>query len=161
MDPYEVREERVTSGAVPPEGVAPAASPPPATPVAPAAPVAAAVPASSSSVYTSRTSVTPVGSRVSQAVWLIVAVVDIILALDFIFWAAAANPKAGFAHYVHRIGEKLSVPFDGIFNTTVTSGKSVFRWADVLAVVIYSILAWVVTKAISIAYTPKTGSRSA
>ena len=94
-------------------------------------------------------------------VWLIVAVVDIILALDFIFWAAAANPKAGFAHYVHRIGEKLSVPFDGIFNTTAIAGKSVFRWADVLAVVIYSILAWVVTKAISIAYTPKTGSRSA
>jgi|GEM_PF-5452999 hypothetical protein len=160
MDPYEVREERVTSGAVPPEGVAPAASPPPATPVARAAPVAAAVPASSSSVYTSRTSVTPVGSRVSQAVWLIVAVVDIILALDFIFWAAAAN-NTGFAHYVHRIGEKLSVPFDGIFNTTITTGKSAFRWADVLAVVIYSILAWIVTKAISIAYTPKTGSRSA
>ena len=160
MDPYEVREERVTSGAVPPEGVAPAASPPPATPVARAAPVAAAVPASSSSVYTSRTSVTPVGSRVSQAVWLIVAVVDIILALDFIFWAAAAN-NTGFAHYVHRIGEKLSVPFDGIFNTTITTGKSAFRWADVLAVVIYSILGWIVTKAISIAYTPKTGSRSA
>jgi hypothetical protein len=160
MDPYEVREERVTSGAVPPEGVAPAASPPPLAPAAPVAPAAPAA-AGSSSVYTSRTSVTPVGSRASQAVWLIVAVVDIILALDFIFWAAAANPKAGFAHYVHRIGEKLSVPFDGIFNTTVTSGKSVFRWADVLAVVIYSILAWVVTKAISIAYTPKTGSRSA
>ncbi len=160
MDPYEVREERVTSGAVPPDGVAPAASPPPATPVAPAAPVAAAVPASSSSVYTSRTSVTPVGSRVSQAVWLIVAVVDIILALDFIFRAAAAN-NTGFAHYVYRLGEKLSVPFDGIFNTAVVNLKSVFRWADVLAVVIYSILAWVVTKAISIAYTPKTGSRSA
>jgi len=159
MDPYEVREERVTSGAVPPEGVAPAASPPPTTPVAPAAPVAAAAPASSSSVYTSRTSVTPVGSRVSQAVWLIVAVVDIILALDFVFRAAAAN-NTGFAHYVYRIGEKLSVPFDGIFNTAVVNLKSVFRWADVLAVVIYSVLAWVVTKAISIAYTPKTGSRS-
>ena len=154
MDPYEVREERVTSGAVPPEGVAPAASPPPATPVAPAAPVAAG-----SSVYTSRTSVTPIGSRASQAIWLIVAVVDIILALDFVFRAAAANPT-GFAHYVYRLGEKLSVPFDGIFNTAVISGKSAFRWADVLAVVIYSILAWVVTKAISIAYTPKTGSRS-
>jgi hypothetical protein len=159
MDPYEVREERVTSGAVPPEGVAPAASPPPATPVAPSAPVAAAAPASSS-VYTSRTSVTPVGSRASQLVWLIVAVVDIILALDFIFRAAAAN-NTGFAHYVYRVGEKLSVPFDGIFNTTITKNKSAFRWADVLAVVIYSILAWVVTKAISIAYTPKTGSRSA
>ena len=159
MDPYEVREERVTSGAVPPDGVAPGASPPPAapaTPVAPAAPVAAG----SSSVYTSRTSVTPVKSRASQAIWLIVAVVDIILALDFIFWAAAAN-NTGFAHYVHRIGEKLSVPFDGIFNTTVHNGTSALRWADVLAVVIYSILAWIVTKAISIAYTPKTGSRSA
>jgi hypothetical protein len=159
MDPYEVREERVTSGAVPPDGVAPAASPPPATPPAPAAPVAPAAPASSSSVYTSRTSVTPVGSRVSQAVWLIVAVVDIVLALDFVFRAAAAN-NTGFAHYVYRVGGKLSVPFDGIFNTAVINGKSALRWADVLAVVIYSLLAWIVTKAISIAYTPKTGSRS-
>jgi hypothetical protein len=158
MDPYEVREERVTSGAVPPDGVAPGASPPPAapaTPVAPAAPVAAG----SSSVYTSRTSVTPVGSRASQAIWLIVAVVDIVLVLDFVFRAAAAN-NTGFAHYVYRIGEKLSVPFDGIFNTTVRNGTSALRWADVLAVVIYSILGWIVTKAISIAYTPKTGSRS-
>jgi hypothetical protein len=159
MDPYEVREERVTSDAVPPDGVAPAASPPPATPPAPAAPVAPAAPASSSSVYTSRTSVTPVGSRVSQAVWLIVAVVDIVLALDFVFRAAAAN-NTGFAHYVYRVGGKLSVPFDGIFNTAVINGKSALRWADVLAVVIYSLLAWIVTKAISIAYTPKTGSRS-
>ena len=158
MDPYEVREERVTSGAVPPDGVAPGASPPPAapaTPVAPAAPVAAG----SSSVYTSRTSVTPVGSRASQAIWLIVAVVDIVLALDFVFRAAAAN-NTGFAHYVYRVGGKLSVPFDGIFNTKIVNGTSAFRWADVLAVVIYSILAWIVTKAISIAYTPKTGSRS-
>jgi hypothetical protein len=155
MDPYEVREERVTSGPVPPEGVAPAASPPPAAPVAPGAPVAAG-----SSVYTSRTSVTPIGSRASQAIWLIVAVVDIILALDFVFRAAAAN-NTGFAHYVYRLGEKLSLPFDGIFNTAVINGKSAFRWADVLAVVIYSILAWIVTKAISIASTPKTGARSA
>jgi hypothetical protein len=161
MDPYEVREERMTSGAVPPEGVAPAASPPPATPVAPAAPVAPAPPvAAGSSVYTSRTSVTPVGSRASQAIWLIVAVVDIILALDFVFRAAGAN-NTGFAHYTYRVGEKLSVPFDGIFNTKIVNGTSAFRWADVLAVVIYSILAWIVTKAISIAYTPKTGSRSA
>ena len=149
MDPYEVREERVTSGAVPPEGAAPAASPPPAAPVA-----------AGSSVYTSRTSVTPVGSRASQAIWLIVAVVDIILALDFVFRAAGAH-STGFAHYIYRIAEKLSVPFDGIFNTTIKDGTSAFRWADVLAVVIYSILAWIVTKAISIASTPKTGARSA
>jgi hypothetical protein len=160
MDPYEVREERVTSGAVPPDGVAPAASPPPAAPAAPVAPAAPAAAGSSSSVYTSRTSVTPVGSRASQAIWLIVAVVDIILALDFVFRAAGAN-NTGFAHYTYRVGEKLSVPFDGIFNTKIVNGTSALRWADVLAVVIYSILAWIVTKAISIAYTPKTGSRSA
>ena len=103
---------------------------------------------------------TPVKSRASQAIWLIVAVVDIILALDFVFRAAGAH-STGFAHYIYRIAEKLSVPFDGIFNTTIKDGTSAFRWADVLAVVIYSILAWIVTKAISIASTPKTGARSA
>ena len=154
MDPYEVREERVSSGAVPPESVPPGPATPPSAPAAAAAPVAA-----SSSVYSSRTSVTPVGSRANQAVWLIVGIVDIILALDFVFRAAAAN-NTGFAHYTYRLGEKLSVPFDGIFNTSVVNGKSALRWADVLAIVIYSILAWIVTKAITIASTPRTGARS-
>lgn len=154
MDPIDVREERVTTGT----GAAPAEGAPPveraATP-APAAPVSAAAPgATGTSVYSSRTTAYPVAYRSIQLVWLIAGVVDIILALHFIFRAAAAN-NTGFAHYVFRIGGWLAAPFEGIFNTT---GNGTIRWADVLAVVIYSIAAWIVTKVVRITAAPRKGT---
>jgi hypothetical protein len=99
----------------------------------------------------------PVGYRSIQLIWLIAGVVDFILALDFIFRAVGAH-NTGFAHYIYRIGGWLAAPFLGIFNTTVAAnGTSVIQWADVLAVAIYTVAAWVVTKLIRILTTPRTG----
>ena len=169
-DPVEVREERVSTaaGGVPAAAapvaaetpvVAPvAAAPVAAAPVA-AAPVAAApvVPAATTGVYTSRTGVYPIGYRSIQTVWLIVGIINIVLALDFIFRAAGAN-DTGFANLIYRAGRRLAAPFDGIFSTTaVANGTAVFRWADLLAIAVYSIAAWIVTKIIRIASTPRTG----
>jgi hypothetical protein len=176
MDPIEVREERVATntGAVPVapatefpagdvapvergfpvQGTHPTTAPAAATPVAAAAPVAPA--AAGTSVYTSRSAVYPVGYRTIQLVWLIVGVVDMILALDFIFKAANAN-NTGFAHYIFRLGGWLAAPFNGIFNTSTAANGTIFRWADVLAVVIYSIAAWIITRLVRISATPRTG----
>jgi hypothetical protein len=149
MDPVDVREERVTTG------VAPVAAAPGG-----AAPVGAAPSAAGTGVYSSRTSVYPAGYRGIQIVWLIAGVVDIILAADFIFRAASAN-DTGFAKLIYGLGRRLAAPFDGIFNTTaVANGTSVFRWSDVLAIAVYSILAWIVTKVIRISATPRSGANA-
>ena len=148
------------------EPVAPAAAPVAAGPVtaapAAAAPVAAAPVAATpagTSVYSSRVGVYPVGYRTIQLVWLIAAVVDIILALDFIFRAAKAN-NTGFAHYIYRLAGWLAAPFNGIFTSNTAANGTVVRWADVLAVAIYSIAAWIVTKLVRITSTPRTGVNS-
>jgi hypothetical protein len=159
MDPSQVPEERVagSTGAAPAEGVAPAGEAPLVGTRAPVAPAGTAAPAATGTrVSRSRADGYPVGSRIIQLVWLIVGVVDIIIALDFIFRAASAN-NTGFAHYIYRLGGWLAAPFDGIFNsTTAANGTSVFRWSDVLAVVIYSIAAWIVTKLVRITASPRT-----
>lgn len=159
MDPAEVRQDSVASSTTPADGVAPAGTAPvaaaryaPAAPVVPGAPVA-----TGTGVYSSKTSVYPVGYRSIQLIWLIAGVVDFILALDFIFRAVGAH-NTSFAHYIYRIGGWLAAPFLGIFNTTVAAnGTSVIQWADVLAVAIYTVAAWVVTKVIRILTTPRTG----
>jgi hypothetical protein len=186
MDPIEVREERVATNsggeavvpateAVPAGDVAPAergfpvsgstesravpaetapvaAAPVAAAPVAaaPAAPVAART-----TVTRSRTGVYSAGSRLTQLIWLLAGVADIILALDFIFKAANAN-NTGFAHYIYRLGGWLAAPFNGIFNNTATNG-TVYRWADVLAVVIYTVAAWILARLVTITAAPRTG----
>lgn len=153
--------------AAPVAAAATAAPVAPVTPVAPAAAVvppavapAAVAPAATTGVYTSRTGVYPVGYRSIQTVWLIVGIVNIVLALDFIFRAAGAN-DTGFANLIYRAGRRLAAPFDGIFNTTaVANGNAVFRWADLLAIAVYTIAAWIITKIIRIAATPRTGVTS-
>lgn len=141
MDPT-VREERVANATdvAPAEEAAPGTTPL----VGRRAPVAAAPPVATSTGGYS------VGSRLIQLVWLIAGVVAVILTLDFVFRAVPAN-NTGFAHYIYRLGGWLAAPFDGIFNTTTANhGTSVFRWSDVLAVVIYSVAAWIVARLIRI-----------
>jgi hypothetical protein len=116
-------------------------------------------PAAGTSVYSSRVGVYPMGYRTIQLIWLIAGVVDIILALDFIFRAANAN-NTGFAHYIYRLGGWLAAPFNGIFNNTTTANGTVFRWGDVLAIVIYTVAAWIITKLVRITSTPRTGVNS-
>lgn len=155
MDPVDIREERITTGA----GVPPAGGPPPVNPYGvppPVSPYGVAGAPATTAVYT-RTSIYPAGWRTIQLIWLIVGVVDIIIALDFVFRAAGGHDR-GFAHFVYRLGGWLAAPFDGIFNTTaVAHGTSVFRWSDVLAVAIYSIAAWILAKLVRILSTPRTG----
>ena len=137
-EPVEYRNEYVESAS----GTPP---PPPGYPPAPAGRRA---------VVTSAT-VTPAGFRARQTVWVIIAVVDVILALRFVFYAAGAN-DVGFAHVVYAIGAALDAPFRGIFSTSLTPGDHPLQWADVLAAGIYGIAALIVDRIILIASTPSS-----
>lgn len=171
MDPVEVREERVATAAPagPVLGGEPATFPvrEPVTPRATAAPAAAAplpvapaaaAPAAGTAVVSrTRRGVYPAGWRAIQTIWLVTGVVDIILALDFIF-RATGGANTGFAHYIYWIGSWLAMPFNGIFGSTSDNfGTNYLRWSDVLAFAIYTVAAWILTKAIRIAATPRAG----
>lgn len=87
--------------------------------------------------------------RLRELVWLAVLVVDAFLALDFLFRAIAATSD-GFVLIVLRVGNALASPFAGLFsNTTAVVGRTSF-WSAVLAIVIYSLAAWVVTRFITL-----------
>ena len=160
MDPVDYREERVSTGTAP--TATPVATPAPVTapgvaPVQPAAGpyIPTPAPTTTTRTYASRTPTYSGSSRLAQLVWLVVGVVDAILALDFIF-RAAGGANTGFAHYVYRIGGWLAAPFAGIFtNTPITNGRTFVRWADVLAVVIYTLAALAVVKLVQIVATPR------
>ena len=145
MDPIEVREERVATGA-----------PVAATPVA-AAPVAAA-PVAGGGVSTSRVGVYPVAYRAVNVVWLVVGVIIAILAFDFFFRLAAAN-DVGFASFIYGVGGALAAPFDGIFgiSTAVGNTHSVIRWSDLLAMVVYALIGALIVKVVRIATAPRPG----
>ena len=96
-DPVEVRNERVeTSAGAPPPG-----GPPPGPGYAPASSYA------SEHRVTTRSTSLESGFRGRQTVWVCIAIVDLFLALDFIFFAAGAN-DTGFASLVYTIGGSVA-----------------------------------------------------
>jgi hypothetical protein len=76
---------------------------------------------------------------------LIAGIVLAFLALDFVFHAFGAN-NVGFAAFVFSVGSFFAAPFAGIFNTSTTAPGNLVVWADVLAMVIYTIVATVIAK---------------
>ena len=98
---------------------------------------------------------TPAGFRARQSVWVAIAVVDIMLALRFVFFLAGAH-DVGFAHAMYVIGAALDAPFRGIFNTSLAPGAHPVQWADVLAIAVYSVAAWIVDRIVLIASTPSS-----
>ncbi len=92
--------------------------------------------------------VTPVASRLQSAVWLAVGVVDVILALDFVF-KLLATVNVGFVAFVTSVAGALSAPFRGVLASSVPSGHY-FYWPDVLAAVVYVIAAWVLVSLVHI-----------
>jgi hypothetical protein len=92
--------------------------------------------------------VSPMGLRLRSAVWLVVGVVDLILALDFVFrLVAAAN--IGFVGFVSTIAGSLATPFQGVSASSVANGHSAY-WPDVLGIAVYLIAAWILVSLIGI-----------
>ena len=136
-DPVEVRHERVESTA---------GAPPPVAGDPPAA-------YSSERVVTTSSVAVPAGFRGRQMVWISIAIVDLFLALDFIFFAAGAH-NVGFGSIVYTVGGALAAPFRGIFNITTAPQGHPLQWADILALVIYTLAAWLVSRVILVGTTP-------
>jgi hypothetical protein len=86
----------------------------------------------------------------AEFVWLIAGVVLTMLGLDFVLRATGAN-NVGFAAFVFSVGKFLAAPFAGIFKTSAAGQGSVLVWADVLAMVVYALIAFVIVKLVSMA----------
>jgi hypothetical protein len=85
-----------------------------------------------------------------EFVWLIAGVVLTFLGLDFILRAMGAN-NVSFAAIVFTVGKVLAAPFAGIFKTTSATHGNALVWADVLAMVVYALVAVVVVRLMAMA----------
>jgi hypothetical protein len=110
----------------------------------------AADPVTGASVRRSTTRAWSGTSPAVGIVWLLAGIVLAFIALDFIFHASGAN-NVGFASFVFSVGTFLAAPFAGIFRTTYAAHGNLIIWADVLAMVIYALLAVVIVKVVAMA----------
>jgi hypothetical protein len=96
-------------------------------------------------------SVAPMASRAKSTVWLAVGVVDLVLALDFVF-KLLASTAVGFVGFIASVATALAAPFRGVMATSVTTGHYA-SWPNVVGIVVYLIAAWIVVSLIGITAT--------
>ena len=97
--------------------------------------------------HTTHTSGVVLAQRV---VWFIVGFINAIIALRFVFLLLGANRDAGFTDFIYSLSAPFVAPFVGIFGEPVY-GESVFEVSSILAIVIYTLIGWGITKLITLA----------
>ena len=88
---------------------------------------------------------TPGAVIFKRFVWFVVGVINALIALRFIFLLLGANRDAGFVDFIYTVTSPLVAPFTGIFGEPMY-GQLAFEWSSLLAIAIYSLIAWGIAK---------------
>ena len=91
----------------------------------------------------------------TQITWYILGLLNIILAFRFILKLLAANPLAGFSNFIYTLSHPFASPFLTVFKASKVDG-SIFEWTTLLAMSVYTLIAWGIVKIFFMSKTVST-----
>lgn len=77
--------------------------------------------------------------------YFILGILEIMLLFRFMFKLSGANPNSGFVSFIYGMTQMLTLPFRGIFPVATTEGAvalGLFEPQTIVAMIVYSVLAW-------------------
>jgi YggT family protein len=99
---------------------------------------------------------------VTQIIWAILGLLEILLGLRFLLKLIAANPNSGFAVFIYGITKPFLAPFTALVGTP-TSGGTILEVTTLIAMAVYALFFWVVVRVVRIATnrpSARTSTRS-
>lgn len=92
----------------------------------------------------------PAAVIAQRVVWYLAGIIITFLLLRIVLLMLAANQGNGFVDFVYAVGNFFAVPFYGIFDYQPTYGEFTFELSSVVAVAVYALVAWGITKALTL-----------
>lgn len=92
-------------------------------------------------------------SRVSALIWLVFGVLNALIALRLVLKLMAANPASGFASFLYGVTDIFLAPFNTLLASPVV-GNGIFEVPAVIAIVVYTLLAWIIVRLFRLIFTP-------
>lgn len=93
--------------------------------------------------------------KVTQLVWILLGILEAMLALRFVLKLVGANPDSPFAVLIFAITGLFLFPFKGLVGTPAV-GNVVLEFSTLIAMVVYALIAWAVERIIwVIFYRPR------
>ncbi len=93
--------------------------------------------------------------RGTQIVWYVIGLIEILLVFRFLLKLFAANPNAGFTSVIYSLTQPLAAPFLSVFRISHMDG-AVFEWTTLLALLVYTLIGWGVTRLLVMSKTVST-----
>ena len=90
---------------------------------------------------------------INQIVYFLFGALNVLIGIRFVLLALAANQASSFVQLVYGITQPFVGPFLGIFGEP-SLGGAVIEWASLIAIIIYSLLAYAITRVIELAMRP-------
>jgi hypothetical protein len=81
-----------------------------------------------------------------NGIYIVLAVVDGLIAIRFVLKLLAANPEAGFAQLIYGLTAPLVAPFVGLLGNPATSTGNQFEMTSLAAMAVYALVAWLLTR---------------
>ncbi len=92
-------------------------------------------------------------ARVNQIIWIIFGIVIGLIAFRIVLRLIVANPEATFAQFVYNVTDIFLWPFYGLTATPTTTSGVAFEISSVIAMVVYALVAWVLTLLVRALFT--------
>jgi len=98
-------------------------------------------------------------NRISELIWLLFGILDVLIALRVVLKLIAANPTSGFSVFLYNVTGVFLLPFSGLIASPVI-GTGVFEIFSIIAIVVYMLLAWIIVSLFRLIFMPARTSRS-
>ncbi len=92
-------------------------------------------------------------ARISGLIWLLFGVLDALIVLRVVLKFIAANPTNDFSNFIYSFTNIFLAPFNNLIASPVI-GNGVFEISSLVALVVYTLLAWLIVRLFRLIFTP-------
>jgi hypothetical protein len=85
----------------------------------------------------------------ARVVYTILGIINGILAIRFVLVLLGANPANAFANLIYTLSRPLVAPFIGLFNYQPQYGVVRFEFETLIAMAVYTLLAWIIIRLVN------------
>lgn len=89
-------------------------------------------------------------SVLTNVIWFVCGVILVLLAFRFVLALLGANPNNWFASFIYDASHPFVAPFFGLFSYNYQYGISKFEIYTLVAMVVYVVIAWLLTALVNI-----------
>jgi uncharacterized protein YggT (Ycf19 family) len=99
-------------------------------------------------------------SRIAGLIWLLFGALDVLIVLRIFLKFIAANPTSDFSRFIYGFTDIFLFPFNSLIASPAFGTGGVFEISSIIALVVYTLLAWLIVRLFRLIFTPARTKQS-